>query len=232
MWNRFRRKPPKVKTQGNYSQDKVDERWADLALLGDFRRTDTVLDVGSAEGLVSLEIAPLVHSIHGIELKPQWVERARQEARRCGILNASFEAASALDYAPGEYDVIIILSVIGKDDDNGREIGIDVIERLLKAARRQIFIRHNVQAENRITLRNIFEAFERHEFEGVCFTKPAHNGNLIVGNKRGSNARIKIAPPNIVIPATQSHPCLRETSLEARPEFASIDYTIVKRRGL
>jgi predicted TPR repeat methyltransferase len=135
----FRRKKPKSAV--HYSPEKIAERWSDLALAGGFLPTDTVLDMGCGEGVVSLEVAPFVARVHGVELKPQWVTRAQAEAKRRGLTNATFEAGSAITYQPEPYDVVLLLDVLNKTDDMGAMVGLGVLERLIAAAKRRMIVR-------------------------------------------------------------------------------------------
>lgn len=72
---------------GEAAKNTLDDRWADLALIADFRSTDTVLDMGSAEGLVAFEVAKSVGHVHCVEIDPERLKKAECEAARRQIGN-------------------------------------------------------------------------------------------------------------------------------------------------
>lgn len=209
---------------GNYSEAKLLERWSDIRLICDFRSGDTVLDVGSAEGLISLQVAPLVSHVHGVELREKWVKRSRNEAVTRGIGNVTFERGSALTFEPETaYDIVLLLGVLGKSDDAGKMVDADALSRLCIYAKRQIIIRHGVQSarETTIPLEFLLSTLEASGFDAICFPRARLSGSIIVGNRKGTDAMIRHAPPFMLVPATQEHPCLTDTKIAVRDEFAS-----------
>lgn len=73
----------------------------------------TVLDVGCAEGLLSMEChrAGAAH-VHGVEIVPGHVEVANRmnDSGHC-----SFEVADANDFVPrGQYDIVLLLAILHK----------------------------------------------------------------------------------------------------------------------
>jgi ubiquinone/menaquinone biosynthesis C-methylase UbiE len=53
------------------------------------------LEAACGTGIVSRALAPLVGSVHGVDLTPAMIELARREASAAGITNAGFEVADA-----------------------------------------------------------------------------------------------------------------------------------------
>ncbi|MEM9790338.1 MAG: class I SAM-dependent methyltransferase [Planctomycetota bacterium] len=118
----------------------VDGRWSVIEPYLDLRPTDHALDLGCAEGLITLEIARRVASVHGVEIQPQRVAAARRIARRQGVANATFEEGSVVDH-PIEtkgYDVVFCLGVI--QHLHGGDVP-PTVDRLVAAARRSVVIR-------------------------------------------------------------------------------------------
>ena len=84
-------------------------RWKEIARIADFRPADRVLDIGCAEGLIALAVAPLVECVHGFDISPVRIEYARSLAEQRGIVNAMFDVASVEDVAlePKAWDVTL-----------------------------------------------------------------------------------------------------------------------------
>ena len=78
-----------------------------------------VLDVGCASGELTLDIAPHVGQIHGIDVSPQMIELARTKADERGIENAHFSSVEPADpsLAEGSFDAITAFSVFHLFED-------------------------------------------------------------------------------------------------------------------
>lgn len=70
---------------------------------------DTVLDVASGPGLVTLAFAKVVKHATGIDLTPAMVERAREHQREQGIANATFLVGDVLPlpWADGSFSIAV-----------------------------------------------------------------------------------------------------------------------------
>jgi SAM-dependent methyltransferase len=203
----------------------VSDRWKDIGQIGDFRAADHVLDMGCAEGLISLLVAKQVARVHGVELSAERVKQAQLEAVRQNIHNISFAAGSVTDYPvePNSYDVVLFLGVLNKKTDTGY-VGTKELERLLRATRRQIIIRANIQSyEKQITrLIDILEKMDEQGFDAICFSRRLGQGNMIIGNRRGTDAKLGTVPPLVLVPTEhlREHPCLRGARIGTIKDFA------------
>lgn len=76
-------------------------------------RGKTIFDVGSAEGLISIELAKQgAAAVHGIEVVPEHVDVANKLR---GDLPCTFEVADAQTYIPKRrYHIVIMLAVLHK----------------------------------------------------------------------------------------------------------------------
>lgn len=200
--------------------------WRDILLVADLRPTDRVLDMGCAEGHISMEIAKHVAHVNGVELDAFRVEEARRLADKHKVENVSFAAGSVVDY-PIEtcsYDVVLLLAVLGKKTETGH-VGLKELERLLIATRRQIVVRLGVQkhstVQRAISLPEILAKMHECGFDGICFARKDRYGNLIIGNRRDTDARLGVVPPLVLVPAEhlQSHPCLRNATIGLLRDF-------------
>ncbi len=84
--------------------------------LGDLRdrvKGKTVLDVGCAEGLISMYLIDHgAAAVHGLEVRPDFVEMGNKLR---GDRACTFEVADANDYEPvRQYDIVIMLAVLHK----------------------------------------------------------------------------------------------------------------------
>lgn len=96
------------------------DRTLEMQLLGldplfDEAKGATILDVGCAEGLISIELAKAGAQTHGIEIIERYIETAK---RLRGNLSCSFEHADANYYRPDdEYDIVLLLAILHKLKD-------------------------------------------------------------------------------------------------------------------
>ncbi len=86
------------------------------ALLAD---SDVVLDFGCASGEMSLDIAPHVQRVHGIDVSTKMIELARQKTRDRQADNISFDQADAFDQSlvNGSYSAVLAFNVFHLVDD-------------------------------------------------------------------------------------------------------------------
>jgi len=86
------------------------------ALLAD---SDVVLDFGCASGERSLDIAPHVQRVHGIDVSTKMIELARQKTRDRQADNISFDQADAFDQSlvNGSYSAVLAFNVFHLVDD-------------------------------------------------------------------------------------------------------------------
>lgn len=117
-----------------------DERWPEVESIISLRETDHVIDLGCAEGLITLEVAKQVKQIRGIELRKPRVEAAQQIAAERQIANVSFEVGSVteIDLVPDSYDVVLFLGVLHHLPP--QTVG-SVLTKVFDAAKRELVIR-------------------------------------------------------------------------------------------
>ncbi len=79
--------------------------------------SETVWDLYCGIGTISLFLAGHAREVYGVEIVPQAVADARENARRNGISNASFFCGKAEDILPAFYDRVVQSSVHGEHED-------------------------------------------------------------------------------------------------------------------
>ena len=86
-------------------------------------KSDVVLDFGCASGEMSLDLAPHVQKVHGIDLSVKMIELANQKARDRQIDNISFDQIDVFDQilASNSYSAVIALSIFHLLDDAPNE---------------------------------------------------------------------------------------------------------------
>lgn len=215
------------KLQDRFVGKRAPTPWQDIMLAADLRSDDHILDMGCAEGHITIELARHVAKAHGVEIDPVRVQEAARLASERGISNVTFAVGSASDYALDEksYDIVLFLGVIGKKTPTGY-VGLPELERLLHATRRQIFIRAGIQKQSMVnrelSLPAIMKTMDVSGFDSICFARQdASFGNIIVGSRRGAGARLAKAPPFVLIPTEQviDHPCLQGARVASHNEF-------------
>ncbi len=74
----------------------------------------SVLDVGCAGGQITLDLAGRVRVVHGIDISPRLIEKAKQRLEEQGALNCTFAVMSADDPAlpAGAFDAVTAYSLL------------------------------------------------------------------------------------------------------------------------
>jgi cobalt-precorrin-6B (C15)-methyltransferase len=84
-----------TKLAGGSTQDEVMS--VSLSKLG-LRSTDTVLEIGSGTGKVSIAIAQQVKNIISIDKRPEAIRTAKEAAHKSGVRNIEFFYTDAADF--------------------------------------------------------------------------------------------------------------------------------------
>lgn len=120
------------------TEDRPGDRTLDMQLLGldplfDEAKGATILDVGCAEGLLSIELAKAGAEVTGIDIIASHIEMAKHLR---GSALCRFEVADANDYEPDEYNIVLLLAVLHKLKDPSRACA-----RFAKAAKDLVVMR-------------------------------------------------------------------------------------------
>jgi 2-polyprenyl-3-methyl-5-hydroxy-6-metoxy-1,4-benzoquinol methylase len=187
-----------VKHFGKTGSWGLKERLDDVLELVDFRPSDSVLDVGCAEGLISMEVAARVARVHGIEPEPQRIAAARTLAKKRRVMNVTFEQGSVLEqrFPAGLYDIVLFLGVYHHLPEDRRD---EALIRVLRCAKRLAVIRTSLygskmeraaaEARGQRPVR-ILEAGFRSICEAQGFEMRVHDrggrrvGDLIIATRR------------------------------------------------
>jgi SAM-dependent methyltransferase len=197
------------------------DRWEEVRRIGDFRQTDRVLDIGCAEGWIALEAAGLVRHVDGFDISPQRVGEAARLAAERGIANVAFDVASIEQYPfrPRSYDVVLFLSVYGKRLGETRTIGVEHLEPVLEATRRQLIMKVGVQGveQKEARLWGILEACARRGFDALCLSVVRGGrmrGNWVLAHRRGTDAHAGELPALAVLPTAllRDHPIVQSAA--------------------
>lgn len=111
---------------------------------------------------------------------------------------------------PQSYDVVLLLSVLGKADGPVR-VGMDTLARMLTAARRQVYIRFGANYRSErvgITLADIMATCDEAGFTSVCFARNAPDGHIVLASRIGTDAKLGTVPPLVLVPTERlALPC-------------------------
>ncbi len=115
----------------------------------DLKPTDRLCDVYCGAGTISLMMAKHCETVLGIEIVPQAIENAKQNAVRNGIANADFRCGAAEDVLPALVDEGLRPDVIVIDPPR-KGVELAVIDAIAKAApRRVVYVSCNVATQAR-----------------------------------------------------------------------------------
>ena len=157
-----------------------EERWQSVAEHTDLKPDDSLLDVGCAEGLITMQAAQGVRQALGIEFQPQRIEAAQIIAKERGLTNVEFRTASVLDFTPPplSYDVVFFLGVIQHLPPDRR---IETLEKLLGATRRRLLLKGPFLRRNMNTLlAAITLAMETQNFSAIMYPNPRERGGELI----------------------------------------------------
>jgi SAM-dependent methyltransferase len=184
--------------EDNMSSEEFQKRWLEVRRLMDLRPNDRVLDVGCAEGWMTLEAAREVEHAHGFDTVEIRIAEAQRLAEEQGVANATFEVASVIGYPiePLSYDVTLFSSVWGRQSAS-QDVGGPELEALLRGTRRELVARINI-TDFPGRLEEILDVCNRNEFDALAFP-----GKLIVALRRGEDAQIPQLPRYAILPTSR-----------------------------
>jgi len=78
------------------------------------RPDQTVLEIGSGTGLITLAVAPHVRQITAVDLSPQMLAIAQAKAQQRGLTNIDFHVADgyALPFDDGAFDAVLLFNIL------------------------------------------------------------------------------------------------------------------------
>jgi len=84
------------------------------AILEVVNPSSNVLEMGCGTGIVTVEIAPNVREMTGIDISPKMIARAQEKARRQNLKNVTFKVldASELPFPDHAFDVILLPNLL------------------------------------------------------------------------------------------------------------------------
>ena len=158
------------------------DRWNDLNEMLDLDRDDTVLDIGCAEGLISIEVSKKVKKVTGFDVEPFRIKNAENNAKEQNIRNVEFLVSNYKNFRYKEYDKILCLGVYHKIKDGSRRA---MLETMFNSCRKQFYIRVPI-IDNKTVFENvgvreeeIMEIANNNRFELLHRTQPRHNHGTI-----------------------------------------------------
>jgi len=123
------------------------DRWKDLEKILDLETNDSVLDIGCAEGLISLEVAKKVKTVIGFDIEPYRIEIAKYNAKQQNIKNINFLIDNYRTFNYTTYDKILCLGVYHKIKNVLR---LETLKKIFDCCKKQIYIRVPIIDNNSI----------------------------------------------------------------------------------
>ncbi len=120
LWDKRAQKYDDDIKQHNSVYDKTIHRTESLV-----DKSDVILDFGCASGEMSLDVAPYVQHVHGIDVSGWMIELANQKAQDRRVDNVSFSQTDAFDtkLEANAFSTIIAFSILHLVDDVSEVLG-------------------------------------------------------------------------------------------------------------
>jgi len=129
-------------TTNNEGNVNFADRWNDLNKILDLNQNDTVLDVGCAEGLISIEVAKKVKFVEAFDKEPYRIKQAINNANGCKNIN--FVTSSYSNYTYKTYDKVLCLGVYKPNKDgtaNPKKERAKALDRIFASCTQQLYLR-------------------------------------------------------------------------------------------
>jgi len=171
-----------TKLAGGSTQDEIMA--VSLSKLG-LRNTDTVLEIGSGTGKVSIAIAHQVKNILSLDKRPEAISVAQEAAQKSGIHNIEFFCTDAIDFLIA--DRVFDCAFVGGTQQIRR-----ILPMLAKKVKRTIVINAvllSTLSETVATMKELgifhevvqVQVSRSHEIAGSIMFKPIDPVYIIVG---------------------------------------------------
>ena len=176
---------------GNKGNVDFTERWNDLNKILDLNQNDTVLDVGCAEGLISIEVAKKVKFVEAFDKEPYRIKTAINNANGCKNIN--FVTSSYSNYTYKTYDKVLCLGVYkpSKDESPNSEKGrAKALNRIFASCTQQLYLRIPVISDKvdkswGVSDVEVLKIADNNNFNLVYRSEPRYNhGTLFKFQKR------------------------------------------------
>ena len=112
------------------------ERWKDLEKIINPNKDHVVVDVGCAEGLISIELAKLFKKVFAFDIEPYRIRKARENA--AGFDNIEFSTENYMSFEYQYYDQVFCLGVYHKIKSSQRQ---NALDNMFKKCRSTLYLR-------------------------------------------------------------------------------------------
>jgi SAM-dependent methyltransferase len=126
----------------------LKDRWNDLEQIIDYDKSHTALDVGCAEGLITLKLARKFKHVTGFDIEPYRIKMANENAK--GYNNVSFTTNNFMSYRYAPHHKIFCLGVYHKIKYHTRQRALD---SMFKNCKHQLYLR--VPVIDRFVAKNV-----------------------------------------------------------------------------
>ena len=165
----------------------VGDRLPEVLKHADFRQEDTVLDLGCAEGLITLAIAEKVKHIRGVDIKTKRVRAARKIAEERGVQNIEFELGNVveMDLPAQSYDAVMFLSVF---QHLPRQTKWRTMVKVMNTAKRSVVFRTPIFLKNSLLrTTRLAHICQKLDFSLTIYPRQEpHGGGFMIMNRIGT----------------------------------------------
>jgi len=114
FWNEKSQLPTDFQATGRGSMDVIGFLYTvkEIKNILELKETDKVLDIGCGTGLISLALSPWVKAIHGLDISPKMIERAKKNCSEATNVSFSVGKITNLEIPPKTFNKVLAYSVL------------------------------------------------------------------------------------------------------------------------
>ena len=114
FWDEKSQLPTDFQATGRGSMDIIGFLYTirEVKNILDLKETDVVLDIGCGTGLISLALSPWVKEIHGLDISPKMIERAKKNCSEATNISFGVGKITDLEIPPKTFNKVLAYSVL------------------------------------------------------------------------------------------------------------------------
>ena len=142
FWDEKAKEPTDFQATGRGGMDVIGFLYTlnEIVTKLELKKTDSVLDIGCGTGIIALSLSPWVKRIHGVDISPKMIKRARKNSAYVDNVTFSIGDVNDLNIKAGEYDRVLAYSVLQYLSDEAEVLkAFNSLKRILPPAGRALY---------------------------------------------------------------------------------------------